>query len=150
MAKFFGSGPVGLLVSLILFFVTYRINKLVDFPKISNDQFLLSSIFYISCALAALLIIWSIRSLPIADRGNKLCTVGVFKYIRHPLYAAFLSIFNFGLAFYLNSYIYILWAVLLHPIWHFIVKDEENLMINIFKDEYIQYQRKTGRFLPKF
>ena len=95
------------------------------------------------------LIIWSVKSLPAAERGNKLCTTGAFKYVRHPLYAAFLSIFDFGLAIYLNSYIFILWAILLHPIWHYIVRYEERLMIDIFKEEYVDYQKKTGQFFPK-
>jgi protein-S-isoprenylcysteine O-methyltransferase Ste14 len=148
-AKIFGSGPVGLLISLVLFFIAFWLNKRINLPPISNDQFLLNSVFIISILISLAVIVWSIKSLPAADRGNKLCTTGAFKYVRHPLYAAFLSIFDFGLAVYLNSYIFILWAVLLHPIWHYIVRYEERLMIDIFKEEYVDYQKKTGRFLPK-
>jgi protein-S-isoprenylcysteine O-methyltransferase Ste14 len=95
------------------------------------------------------MIVWSVTSLPTTDRGNKLCIAGAFRYVRHPLYAAFLSIFNFGLAVYLNSYIFVLWAVLLHPIWHYVVRYEERLMINVFGEEYFEYQKKTGRFFPR-
>jgi hypothetical protein len=52
--------------------------------------------------------------------------------MRHPLCAAFLSMFNFGLAIHLNGYIYILWAVLLHPVWHYVIRYEEQLMIDTF------------------
>lgn len=148
-AKIFGSGPIGLLISLILFFVASWLNERIDFPKISNNQSVLNSIFLVSILITIGLIVWSVKSLPTADRGNKLCTTGAFKYFRHPLYAAFLSVFNFGLAIYLNSYFFIFWAVLLHPIWHYIVSYEERLMIDIFKEEYVDYQKKTGRFLPK-
>ena len=57
--------------------------------------------------------------------------------------------FDFGLAMYLNSYILIVWALLLHPLWHCLVRDEESLMIDLFGERYIEYQEKTGRFFPK-
>ena len=87
--------------------------------------------------------------MPATERGNKLSTRGAFKYVRHPLYAAFLSIFDFGLAVYLNSYVYIAWAILLHPVWHYVIRYEERLMVNIFGQVYVDYQARTGRFFPR-
>jgi len=49
----------------------------------------------------------------------------------------------------MNSYLFILWAIVLHPIWHFIIRYEERLMVTIFKDEYLEYQKRTGKFFPK-
>ncbi|MFA5165559.1 MAG: isoprenylcysteine carboxylmethyltransferase family protein [Candidatus Omnitrophota bacterium] len=149
LSKIFGSGPAGLLISLVLFCIANWLNKRIDLPSISNSRFLLNSVFFVSILTTLVIIVWGVRSLPTADRGNKLCTTGAYKYVRHPLYAAFLSIFDFGLAIYLNSYIFVLWAVLLHPIWHYVIKYEERLMIDIFGEEYLEYQKKTGRFLPK-
>jgi len=148
-SKLFGIGPVGLLISLALLFIAAWINRQIDLPPISNNQFLLSSIFFVSGLMTLVIIVWSFRSLPTADRGNKLCTSGAFKYVRHPIYAAFLSVFDFGFAIYLNGYIFVLWAVLLHPIWHCLVKYEERTMIDTFGEAYLEYQERTGRFLPK-
>ncbi|MDD5310845.1 MAG: isoprenylcysteine carboxylmethyltransferase family protein [Candidatus Omnitrophica bacterium] len=149
LSKVFGSGPAGLLISLVLLFVANWLNKRIDLPPISNNQLLLNSVFLVSILMTLVLIVWSVKSLPTADRGNKFCTTGAFKYVRHPLYAAFLSIFDFGLAVYLNSYIFVLWAALLHPIWHYVVRYEERLMIGVFGETYLEYQKKTGRFLPR-
>jgi protein-S-isoprenylcysteine O-methyltransferase Ste14 len=147
--KLFGSGPAGLLVSIILLFIAGWLNGQIGLPSLSDNRFLLNSIFAVSIFLTLFIIVWSVRSLPTADRGNKLCTSGAFRYVRHPLYAAFLSVFDFGLAVYLNSYIFILWAVLLHPIWHFLIQNEERLMIDIFGESYLEYQKNTGRFFPR-
>jgi protein-S-isoprenylcysteine O-methyltransferase Ste14 len=148
-AKIFGSGPVGLAGSLILLVAASWLNKQIDPPPISDNQLVRSSIFIGSIVATVALVVWSLKSLPAHDRGNRLCDEGAFKYVRHPLYAAFLSVFNFGLAIYLNSYIFVLWAVLLHPLWHWAVRYEERLMIEIFKHEYAEYQKRTGRFFPK-
>lgn len=145
----FGSGPTGLVVSIILFIVAFVLSRRVPLPLLLGNRGLLDLIFAAACLLTLAIIIWSVRSLPPADRGRKLCTSGAFRYLRHPLYAAFLSVFNFGLAIYLNSWIMIFWAVILHPLWHIIVRGEEEIMIDLFGDEYRDYQKKTGRFLPR-
>lgn len=148
-AKIFGSGPVGLAGSLVLLLAAIWLNRRIDLPPISGSRLVRGSIFIGSIVATVALVAWSLKSLPAHDRGNRLCTGGAFKYVRHPLYAAFLSVFNFGLAIYLDSYVFVLWAVLLHPLWHWAVRYEERLMSEIFKNEYAEYQKRTGRFFPK-
>lgn len=80
---------------------------------------------------------------------HTLITEGIFKYIRHPMYAA-----------------HLLWAVaqplLLHnwiagfsflavTIPHYLLRigDEEKMMLDKFGDQYSEYMKKTGRFFPK-
>lgn len=148
-SRIFGSGPAGLLISVVLLLIAYWYDKRVDPSPLSNSRTLLECVFLVSVLMTLAMIIWSVKSLPARNRGNKLSTLGAFKYLRHPLYAAFLSIFDFGLAFYLNSYVFILWAVLLHPVWHFVVRYEERLMVEIFGQPYVDYQKRTGRFFPR-
>jgi len=146
--KTFGSGPIGVVVSLILLFIAFLINRQFYLPLIPDNPLLLDSIFVAAVVLTLIIIAWSLRSLPAADRGNRLCTSGAFRYVRHPLYAAFLSVFNFGLAIWLNSYVYLVWALLLHPVWQYLVLDEERMMIATFGDAYREYEKRTGRFFP--
>lgn len=148
--KIFGSGPIGLLISLVLLLVANWLNQHLNLPSLSENRLLLNSIFLVTTLTTIVLISWSVASLPPADRGNKLRTTGAFKYVRHPLYAAFLSVFNVGLALYLNSCIFIVWAVVLHPLWHCLVQSEESQLIQVFGDRYLAYQRQTGQFLPKW
>lgn len=147
--KTFGSGPVGVVASLILLFIAFLVNRQSGIPPISDNQALLDTIFIASIVLTLALITWSLRSLPAAERGNRLVTSGAFHYLRHPLYAAFLSVFNFGFAIWLNSYVYLAWALLLHPVWHYLVRDEEGMMVATFGGAYREYQERTGRFFPR-
>ena len=148
-AKIFGSGPIGLAASLILLLVAVWIDRRIDSPPMIDDDYVRGSVLLLSILITSALVVWSLKSLPARDRGNRLRTDGAFNYVRHPLYAAFLSVFNFGLAVYLNSYVFVLWAGVLHPLWHYAVRYEERLMIEIFGTQYQEYQKKTGRFLPK-
>lgn len=148
--KLFGSGPKGLAASVALFLASYYIKDQLGFPDIFSDwEYIRLSIFAALTVISIMLIIWSIMSLNPEQRGKSLITTGAFKYLRHPLYAAFLSFFNFGLAVFLNNWIYVLWALALHPVWHFLVKEEEKMLEGIFPRDYEEYCRKTGRFFPR-
>ena len=81
-------------------------------------------------------------------KEHKLVTIGIYKYIRHPLYTFGSSLF---LAFGLMADN---WFIALLGVLAFIgmairtPKEEANL-IEKFGDEYREYMKRTGRFLPK-
>lgn len=95
------------------------------------------------------MILLSFKTLTPKTRGKTLIVTGIYRIFRHPLYAAFLSVFNFGLAILLNNWIFIIWAVSLHPVWHLIIKREEEMLKKVFPDDYENYCKITGRFFPK-
>jgi Putative protein-S-isoprenylcysteine methyltransferase len=147
--KIFGTGPRGLIISLLSFALFAFIEKYFNSLRIMDNDLLRYYIFGFLSLLTLLTIIWSLKSLPPADRGNRLITIGAFKYFRHPLYAAFLIFFDFGLSIYLNNWVYILWALVQHPVWHWNIKGEEKLMEKEFPSEYAKYCQRTGRFFPR-
>lgn len=147
--RIFGTGPRGLLVSTLLLLLSYKFEGIAGLPEIHSSKVLGISVFSSSIVLTLALLIWSVRSLSPTDRGRKLITSGAFRFFRHPLYAAFLSFFNFGLAILLNNYIYLVWALLQHIVWHLNVLKEEQMVEGIFKEEYEEYCKNTGRFFPK-
>lgn len=148
--RLFGSGPVGLAASVALFLASHYLKNSLGFPDIFSDRSSARlSIFAAITCISIVLVIWSLLSLKPEQRGKVLITTGPFRYFRHPLYAAFLSFFNFGLAILLNNWIYVLWALFLHPVWHFLVRDEEKMLEGVFPRDYKEYCEKTGRFFPR-
>jgi protein-S-isoprenylcysteine O-methyltransferase Ste14 len=80
---------------------------------------------------------------------HTLITKGIFKYIRHPMYAAhilwaiaqILILHN-----WLVAYPFLITVTLLYLLR---VSSEEEMMIEKFGEEYKQYMTVTGRILPK-
>ena len=81
--------------------------------------------------------------------GHQLVTTGVYAYVRHPMYAAFLL---WGMA----------QPLLLHnwlagfsplasfaPLYFLRVSREERMMLDCFGAEYAAYLERTGRVLPR-
>jgi len=147
--RIFGAGPRGILLSIVLFALAWKLNAVIGLSAITNSIVSRWVIFLLSVIGAIGLALWSIKSLPPDKRGLNLATTGAYRYFRHPVYATLLSCFNFGLAMLLNSWIYILWAILVHGLWHWNIMSEEKLMRDAFPKEYDDYCAKTGRFIPR-
>lgn len=82
-------------------------------------------------------------------QGHQLIRHGVYRSIRHPMYA---SIFLFGLAqgLLLQNWLAGWSALATFAILYFVrVHREEQMMQEHFGEEYRQYMRQTGRLLPR-
>ena len=84
-----------------------------------------------------------------ATRSNhKLVTHGIYRWVRHPLYSVGSSLYiSFGLMS--DSWFIILMGVLAFIVMAIRTPKEEANLIEKFGDEYREYMKRTGRFLPK-
>ncbi len=83
-------------------------------------------------------------------KEHALVTLGVFRLIRHPIYAAH-GIWGIAQALLLQNWIAGLsMLVFFLPLYLARVPREEQMMLERFGEEYREYMNKTGRVLPKF
>ena len=148
--KKFGVGPLGALITLILFVVALGLDRNVGHLAIMNRPFFLRCVGVLLIAFGLFLHMWTFLTLKNWWQRDQLCTGGPFRYFRHPMYAAWVSFISMGVALILNSWVYVLWSVVLHPIWHWLAHREEKIVLDVFGDQYKRYAAGTGRFLPKF
>lgn len=81
-------------------------------------------------------------------KEHKLVTNGIYKYIRHPLYTFGSSLFiAFGMM--ADNWFIALLGVLAFIGMAIRTPKEEANLIEKFGDEYREYMKRTGRFLPK-
>ena len=79
---------------------------------------------------------------------HKLVTHGIYKYIRHPLYTFGASMFIYFGMMADNWFIAVL-GILTFILMAIRTPKEEANLIEKFGDEYRDYMKRTGRFLPK-
>lgn len=81
-------------------------------------------------------------------REHKLVTNGIYRYVRHPLYTIGSSLFiSFGMM--ADNWFIILLGTLAFIVMAIRTPKEEANLIEKFGDEYSEYMKQTGRFLPK-
>lgn len=83
-------------------------------------------------------------------RGQALVTSGPYRWIRHPIYTAFLLILGATLFISANWLIGFSWTGMTALEILSRIEFEERLMLEYFGDQYRQYMNQTGRLLPKF
>lgn len=105
--------------------------------------------------LCVLGIYWLFRSIgtgitPVSAtrKEHKLVTHGIYHYIRHPLYILGSSLFiSFGMM--ADNWFIAALGILTFILMAIRTPKEEANLIEKFGDEYREYMKRTGRFLPK-
>ena len=148
LQKIFGVGPKGAVISLVLLSLFAWVDSRIFLPIMTTNSGLTKAVGIILVILGLGFHFWTFSTLRRWWSDDELCTSGPFKFVRHPMYAAWISLISPGVALYLNSWFFVCWSILLHPIWHKLVKKEETTMISTFGKIYGAYAKKTGRFFP--
>lgn len=82
--------------------------------------------------------------------GHTLVQNGVYKAIRHPMYAhIWMWVITQGIV--LNNWLVLVFGVVAWGVLYFIrVPREEQMLLGEFGDQYREYMKKTGRVIPRF
>lgn len=148
--RIFGSGPMIALSGAVFLDLGHLLETAVPDFAWTIPASLRYGVVSASLVLATAVIVWSVRTLRPEQRGAELVTTGPFRYVRHPLYAACLSIFGPGLVIALGHPAYLLSLMATHLAAHRLIGFEEGLMRDWFPREYAAYCARTGRFIPHF
>jgi protein-S-isoprenylcysteine O-methyltransferase Ste14 len=80
--------------------------------------------------------------------ASKVVNEGPFGLIRHPMYVG-VYLLLFGIGILLSSIAIFVVSLSMLPIWVIDCYLEENRMIELFADDYIEYRSRVGMFFPK-
>lgn len=80
--------------------------------------------------------------------NQRLVTSGPYRHVRHPSYLGYFLMF-FGL-FFVWPNLFTLFPLVAIPGYFRVTFEEERLLARRFGDKYVKYQKKTGRFIPRF
>jgi protein-S-isoprenylcysteine O-methyltransferase Ste14 len=147
-----GAGMHLLLLGLFLEGLTLVVRQWVSFPISLSFEAKVS--LTIPCVAACVLGgIWFNRSLDLISvhllhGENKLITHGPFAYVRHPLYATLLIFVPPLMIIWLSNLLFLIpWALLLVAS-HYVVRLEEQRLIEEFGHDYERYRRYVPALLP--
>jgi protein-S-isoprenylcysteine O-methyltransferase Ste14 len=108
------------------------------------------------CLAGFVLLQWSQVSLganwsdiPRFLEGQDLVTRGPYRWIRHPIYSAFLLILGSLLLITANWFVGLLWIAMTGLDVAARMRAEEAMMVGHFGEPYQAYLRRTGRLLPR-
>ncbi|NVM02665.1 MAG: isoprenylcysteine carboxylmethyltransferase family protein [Candidatus Helarchaeota archaeon] len=102
---------------------------------------------YILCPIGVTVIIIGWIQVYRAMSKDKLCTTGLYKYIRNPQYLGFII---FLLGWNLQYPLLISWIIFPYflILYLYLVTCEEKQLTEKFREEYLKYKSRTKRFIP--
>lgn len=111
-----------------------------------NVQLYIGAVLAISGLI--MFIIGAIRIYASKLRKKGAVTKGIYKYVRHPQYSAFI-ISSFGMLLIWPRYIVLIGFVTVLFVYRILAGIEENECLDKFGDTYREYMNNTGRFFPR-
>jgi protein-S-isoprenylcysteine O-methyltransferase Ste14 len=82
------------------------------------------------------------------ERPSTVVSTGAFRYVRHPLYLASI-LFYLGLAISTASLICLALLAVIISFYNYIATYEEKLLEKRFGEDYMNYKKGTGKWLPR-
>jgi len=80
--------------------------------------------------------------------SHALITEGPYSRVRHPMYTV-LSMFSIGVSLVTANFLTIGFGLLVILLFPFVARKEEQMLIDTFGEEYVEYIKRTGRFFPR-
>ncbi|MFX0117543.1 MAG: methyltransferase family protein [Candidatus Hodarchaeota archaeon] len=80
---------------------------------------------------------------------GKLCTKGIYAYLRHPIYASWISFIVPGFVILRGSTLGVTIPIFMYVIFRALIPVEEKYLIDKFGDEYVEYQSRVWAVFPK-
>ena len=139
------------LLAMIIFFIIWIIDSFIfTFSTILTGYIpiIIQIIGFISFLTLGLIL--SFRTGHVifqAENSNKLITTGILSHTRHPLYLGVLIIYV-GFIFLTMSLISIVGLIIAFLLYNYIASFEENELIEIFKEEYLDYKKRVPKWIP--
>ncbi|MDZ7650346.1 MAG: protein-S-isoprenylcysteine O-methyltransferase [Cytophagales bacterium] len=139
-----------LIIPLIWVFTTFLNNYKMEFPvwlRIVGIVVSVVSLFYFRWIHKTLGANWS-PTLEIR-KGHELIKTGPYKTVRHPMYTQ-IWLWTIAQVLIVSNLFAGFSGIIVCAILYFIrVPKEEQMMIEVFGDEYLKYIEETGRVFPK-
>lgn len=83
-------------------------------------------------------------------KQGELATRGVYSYIRHPIYGAWIVFITPGIIFIFNVLIGFFIPPLMYAVFKTFIVEEERYLEEKFGREFMEYKQKVGSIFPKF
>lgn len=147
-----------LIVAILGYFVSIVL-YMMDFPWTSWSRLAMPPwlrwLGVIGASSSVLLVAWTHRALGrqysaefAIQKDHVLVTTGPYARTRHPMYTA-LNTFSFAMALTTSDLLVLVFAILVILPFPWIAREEEQVLLETFGEEYREYMRRTGRFFPR-
>lgn len=146
-----GIGPkfafLSIVYSIVILFLHFIYFHNLIFVIVSKNINIIIGIIFITLGIPVFLL--SAFSIDKYFEEGKLCTEGVYAFIRHPIYGAWIVFIVPGITLILSSILGITIPLFMYFVFNKLIVNEENYLEKLFGQEYLEYKKNVGAIFPK-
>ena len=141
-------GLPGLALSLLLIYLTLQYETAFNIKGYETNSIWVDVLFFLVLLEALFILFWTLFSMPPKNRGKKLSKKGIYSFVRHPIYTVIVFHANILASLWVGSYLLLFLVPLQYLLWSKMVIKEEEYLVSIFGQDYIDYMSNVSRFIP--
>ena len=141
-------GPPGLALSLLLIYLTLQYETAFNIKGYETNNMWVDVLFFLVLLEALFILFWTLFSLPPKNRGKKLSKKGIYSFVRLPIYTVIVFHANILASLWVGSYLLLFLVPLQYLLWSKMAIKEEEYLVSIFGQDYIDYMSNVSRFIP--
>ncbi len=143
-------GVVCIVISAVIFLVAIGIEQELNTPPMTLSPWFARLIALALIIGAFLVFFYSLVTIPRTYEEQTRRKSTPYYYVRHPMYSVFIFMVYPAIGFLVMSKAAIISTIFVYFTFHLFVWFEERIILNIYKEEYLNYVNQTPRFIPKF
>ena len=144
-----GAGPLGYGLCILVFVIFWKIDTVAGLTPLYGDKVLHKVLAGVLLCAGGLIFYKAFRAMPISKHNKYLVRHGVYSYVRHPRYAAFVFLIYPAFALLVHSYLCLISTLAAYVIFKLSAVLEERKLTQAFGRDYENYMKETPGFIPK-
>ena len=141
-------GPTGLLVTAISTFLIITAENKMGFVKMDISEWWTNLLIVLTATELLIVLFWSMFSLAPKNHDGLFSKKGIYAIIRHPIYTVVIFHLPIIVALFYKSFVLLFFLPAHYIFWSHLVEKEEEYLVGIFGEDYVDYMAKTPRFVP--
>jgi protein-S-isoprenylcysteine O-methyltransferase Ste14 len=146
--KFLIGGTKGLPTSFFLIYITLEYEKARNIQGYEIGETWFFVLFFLIFLEAVFIFFWSLLGFIKKGKARGFNTKGIYAFVRHPICALVVFHVNILASLWFGSYLLLFLMPLQYLLWLKIIVREEEYLVGIFGQEYIDYMSNVSRFIP--
>ncbi len=146
-----GIGPKFTIISLIYAAIVFAIQNTVfsEFRFVIYSTLINRLIGFVLILIGFIIFLIPAFTIDKYFYEGKLYTKGIYAYLRHPIYAAWISFIVPGFVILRGSTLGVTIPIFMYVIFRALIPVEEKYLMDKFGDEYLEYQSNVWAIFPK-
>lgn len=146
--KFLRGGTKGIPTSFFLIYATIEYEKAFNVQRYEISETWFFVLFFLIFLEAAFIFFWALQVFITKGKARGFNTGGIYAFVRHPICTLVIFHANILASLWFGSYLLLFLMPLQYLLWLKIIVREEEYLVGIFGQEYIDYMSNVSRFIP--